>query len=233
MTSNDSKNENVDSLINRDDGRKYWEDTDATVHGMLGGHPHVSRVELRGSRNFLAKIGIGSKPGQRVAINALEGGAGIGRVTEGLLLDGIAQHVDIIEPIAKFTAQLQGKQGVRNIFNMGLEDWEPSGGVQYDLIWIQWCAAYLTDKQLVQFLERCKLALNPDGGVIVLKENTSPAGEDMFDDVDSSVTRGDDTYRRCVTAAGFRLIKTELQKGLVTGVKLLPVRMYALRPRQP
>lgn len=113
----------------------------------------------------------------------------IGRVTEGLLLGGIAQHVDIIEPIAKFTAQLQGKPGVRNIFNMGLEDWQPGDGVQYDLIWIQWCAAYLTDKQLVQFLERCKSALNPDRGVIVFKENTSPVGEDMFDDVDSSVTR--------------------------------------------
>lgn len=78
MTSNNSENENekVDALISRDDGRKYWEGVDATVNGMLGGHPHVSRVELRGSRNFLAKIGIGSKPGQRVAINALEGGAG-------------------------------------------------------------------------------------------------------------------------------------------------------------
>jgi protein N-terminal methyltransferase len=76
MTTNDSPNENVDSLINRDDGRKYWEDTDATVDGMLGGHAHISRVEIRGSRNFLAKLRIGSKPGQRVVATALEGGAG-------------------------------------------------------------------------------------------------------------------------------------------------------------
>lgn len=67
---------NVDALISRDDARKYWESVDADVNGMLGGFPHISRVDLRGSRNFLAKLGIGSKPGQRVATSALEGGAG-------------------------------------------------------------------------------------------------------------------------------------------------------------
>ncbi|KAK3297439.1 alpha-N-methyltransferase NTM1 [Chaetomium fimeti] len=234
MATNDTAPENVDSLINRDDGRKYWESVDATVDAMLGGLPHVSRVEIRGSRNFLAKLGIGSKPGQRVVASALEGGAGIGRVTEGLLLDGIAQNVDVIEPIAKFTAELQGRPGVRSIFTMGLEDWRPSHGVQYDLIWVQWCAGHLTDEQLVQFLERCKSTLNPDGGVIVFKENNSTAGEDMFDHVDSCVTRHDNSFRRCFGAAGLRIIQTELQKGLQnTGVALLPVRMYALRPTQP
>jgi protein N-terminal methyltransferase len=66
----------VDSLISKDDGRRYWEGIDATVNGMLGGIPSVSRVDLQGSRNFLAKLGIGVKPGQRVVANALEGGAG-------------------------------------------------------------------------------------------------------------------------------------------------------------
>ncbi len=67
---------NVDSRINKEDGLKYWQGIDATVDGMLGGLPHVTRVDLRGSRNFLAKLGIGSKEGQRVAAMALEGGAG-------------------------------------------------------------------------------------------------------------------------------------------------------------
>ncbi len=113
----------------------------------------------------------------------------IGRVTEGLLLDGIATQVDVIEPIAKFTAGLQDKSGVRTIFNMGLEDWQPSEGVQYDLIWVQWCVGHLTDEQLVQFLKRCKSTLNPEVGVIVVKENNSTGGEDVFDPLDSAVTR--------------------------------------------
>lgn len=49
---------------------------DADVNGMLGGFPYVSRVDLQGSRNFLAKFGIGTKDGQRTVAAALEGGAG-------------------------------------------------------------------------------------------------------------------------------------------------------------
>ena len=66
----------VDSHISRDVGLKYWAGVDPTVDGMLGGLPHIARVDIRGSRNYLAKLGIGSKPGQRVATSALEGGAG-------------------------------------------------------------------------------------------------------------------------------------------------------------
>ena len=49
----------------------------------------------------------------------------IGRVTEGLLAN-ISKHVDVIEPTAKFTAVLEGKPGVRNIYTMGMEDWYPA-----------------------------------------------------------------------------------------------------------
>ncbi|KAK4122229.1 hypothetical protein N657DRAFT_621458 [Parathielavia appendiculata] len=233
VNANDVRQGPVDSLISKAHGRNYWEGVDATVNGMLGGIPHVTRVDLRGSRNFLAKLGIGSKPGQRVVGNALEGGAGIGRVTEGLLLDGIAEEVDIIEPIAKFTASLEGKPGVRSILNMGLEDWQPEDGVRYDLIWIQWCVGHLTDAQLVSFLERCRTALNPDGGWIVVKENNSTGSEDEFDDVDSSVTRADHSLRRIFEEAGLRLMQAQIQRGFhASGVSLLPVRMYALKPAQ-
>lgn len=65
-----------DALINKDDGIKYWEGVDPDVNGMLGGFPQVSKVDLQGSRNFLAKLGIGTKSGQRLVTSALEGGAG-------------------------------------------------------------------------------------------------------------------------------------------------------------
>lgn len=112
-------------------------------------------------------------------------------MTTGLLLDGIAQQVDVIEPIQKFTDELKGKTGVGKVWNMGLEQWEmQDGGERYDLIWIQWCVGHLTDHQLVSFLERCKAALDVEkGGFIVVKENNSTSGKDDFDEVDSSVTR--------------------------------------------
>ena len=112
----------------------------------------------------------------------------IGRITEGLLLD-VAERVDIVEPIAKFTEALRGKEGVGEIFNVGLENWSPEDRQErYDLIWNQWCLGHLTDSQLVAYLRKCRMVLN-DGGVVVVKENMSTGEVDVFDQVDSSVTR--------------------------------------------
>ncbi|KAL2686998.1 hypothetical protein Neosp_004547 [[Neocosmospora] mangrovei] len=181
-----------DSLIQTDKGKQYWEGIDASVDGMLGGvltvMPPVSRIDLQGSRTFLARLGIGIKSGRSKVPRALEGGAGIGRITKGLLLH-VADRVDVIEPVAKFTAELEGKPGVGDIFNVGLEGWQPTQGVLYDLIWTQWCVGHLDDKSLVEYLERCKAVLNPDGGIIVVKENLSTWGADKFDETDGSVTR--------------------------------------------
>lgn len=66
----------IDSQIDQQAGKQYWEGISADVDGMLGGFPFVSRVDLQGSRNFLAKFGIGTKQGQRTLAGVLEGGAG-------------------------------------------------------------------------------------------------------------------------------------------------------------
>lgn len=65
-----------DSLISADDGRKYWSGIDPDVNGMLGGYPAVSRIDLRGSRSFLAKLGLGRTKGVKAVNRAMEGGAG-------------------------------------------------------------------------------------------------------------------------------------------------------------
>lgn len=126
----------------------------------------------------------------------------IGRVTEGLLLR-IAENVDIVEPVSKFTDRLKATTGVRTIFNVGLEDWQPPEGIEYDLIWTQWCLGHLTDSQLVDYLQLCKTVLKPDTGVIVIKENLSTGSVDMFDNEDSSVTRSVHT----LTSAAIRRLK--------------------------
>lgn len=105
----------------------------------------------------------------------------------------------MVEPIAKFTAALEGLPGVGRIYNIGLEEWRPDdsdsdAAAGYDLIWNQWCLGHLTDDQLQAYLQRCGTALSraEDGtvkGVIVVKENMSTAGEDRFDPLDSSITR--------------------------------------------
>jgi protein N-terminal methyltransferase len=112
----------------------------------------------------------------------------IGRITKGLLLE-LAELVDIVEPVAKFTDELKGTRGIRHVLNIGLQDWIPPKATKYDLIWNQWCLGHLTDQQLVQYLQRCRASLEPSDGWIVIKENLSSGNADLFDEVDSSVTR--------------------------------------------
>lgn len=208
----------ADASISKEHGLAYWESVAADENGMLGGIPTVagfantSKIDLQGSRNFLAKFGIGSKSkstkpgsgsgsGLKQCRRILEGGAGVGRITEGLLTDLLLVNeegtgemegkVDVVEPIAKFTAKLESKiKGVGKVYVMGLEEWvpEPEPEYKYDLVWTQWCVGHLTDEQLVQYLQRCKSALAEDG-LIVIKENTTVMGNDEFDAEDSSVTR--------------------------------------------
>jgi protein N-terminal methyltransferase len=66
----------ADAQINHQDARNYWESIDADVNGMLGGFPYISKVDLQGSKNFLAKLGIGGK-GKRKVERAVDCGAGL------------------------------------------------------------------------------------------------------------------------------------------------------------
>ncbi|KAF7185168.1 Alpha N-terminal protein methyltransferase 1 [Pseudocercospora fuligena] len=219
-----------DSKINHAAAIAYWSSTPATVDGVLGGFPQVSRVDLQGSANFLAKLRRQSKvfpPSTGKLKRVADCGAGIGRVTTGFLRN-VAETVDIIEPVKAFTDQIKNDPCVGKIYNVGLEQWQPE--TKYDVVWNQWCVGQLTDAQLVAYLKSLPQYLNP-GGWIVVKENLSNhhLGEDVFDDVDSSVTRTDVKFRQLFNEAGLHLVSTELQKGFPKA--LYPVRAYALQPR--
>lgn len=279
-----------DSNINHASSLEYWNNIPPTVNGMLGGFPQVSRIDLRGSASFLAKIrrllpielehqhqqdesnkeaGAQSRKSKKLK-RGVDCGAGIGRVTDGFLRN-VCETVDVVEPVAKF-AEVIGKgplvrrrkkeitpttttdadesanndttkvpekeeeeeerkeEGVvENIYITGLETWTPTE--KYDLIWNQWCVGHLTNAQLTTYLQRAANVLTPNG-ILVLKENisTDSEGRDIYDEVDSSVTRTDETFRRIFKAAGLNLIKAEEQLGFPRDLGLLPVRSYALRP---
>lgn len=225
-----------DALIDHAASLQYWNSISPDVNGMLGGFPQISRIDLRGSANFLAKV--------RRLVPALSAtgpldlgvdcGAGIGRVTDGFLSQ-VCERVDVVEPVENFArvirdGPLRTESGVvGDVYTTGLENWSPAK--QYNLIWNQWCVGHLTDAQLVDYLARCKAGLS-SSGVIVVKENisTSPEEEDIYDEVDSSVTRTDNKFRSLFQDAGLSLVKTEEQAGFPKSLKLFPVRFYALRP---
>ncbi|MCJ1468281.1 Alpha N-terminal protein methyltransferase 1 [Pseudocyphellaria aurata] len=223
-----------DDQISRSDALKYWNSISPTVNGMLGGYPQISRVDLLGSANFLAKLRRQCAPHNthKTLERGVDCGAGIGRVTVGFL-SKVCEVVDVVEPVEKFAVEIKSSKMIGNgllgeTFVTGLEDWKPQK--QYDLIWSQWCLGHLTDKQLVAFFERCSKSLTSEGWIVV-KENISTGKDDTdaFDEVDSSVTRTDKKYGRIFEEAGLLLIKTELQLGFPK--ELYPVRFYALRPR--
>jgi len=103
----------------------------------------------------------------------------IGRITAGLLLD-VAEEVDVIEPITKFTNELEKCAGVRTIFNVGLEEWKPLDEVAYDLIWTQWYVFRLlrtaSRECLTPWSQRNELILTPENVQVRRLSDRRPAG---------------------------------------------------------
>jgi protein N-terminal methyltransferase len=221
-----------DSHIDHKAAIEYWSSTEPTVNGILGGFPQVSRVDIQGSSNFLAKLRRRSKhfPPKKKLRRVVDCGAGIGRITTGLLAK-VAETVDVVEPVKSFTDQINA-DNLGEVYQVGLEEWDPArdGIGPYDLIWNQWCVGQLSDAELVKYLKRLPPVLS-EGGWIVVKENLSNhhLGEDVYDKTDSSVTRTDDKFRQLFEEAKLKIVATELQKGMPKD--LYPVRVYALQPR--
>lgn len=155
-------------------------------------------------------------------------------MTEGFLSQ-VCETVDAVEPVEKFTQTLHEStlktSGVVDvIYTVGIENWHPEK--KYDLVWTQFCVGHLKDWQLIEYVKRCRDALT-ETGILVFKENlsTDPNGDDMYDGLDSSVTRTDAKFRDIFRDAGMNVIASELQTGFPKTFKLLPVRSYALRPK--
>lgn len=209
-----------DAQISTKDALAYWNSVKPTVDGMLGGLPQVHRIDLQGSTNFIAKLKRHQPNSSATFARAVDCGAGIGRITKGLLAN-VADVVDIVEPVEKFTAEIssgsdfadfRAKGKIGDIYNMGLEAFTPTRN--YDLIWNQWCLGQLTDTQLEAYLAKCKTSLSTRGWIVV-KENVSTDinGADIFDETDSSVTRSDANFRQIFDRAGLVLVMTEIQRG--------------------
>ncbi|KAL4787958.1 alpha-N-methyltransferase NTM1 [Aspergillus varians] len=237
-----------DANINHATSIEYWTGLAAnskTMLGVMGDHPWYTRIDLRGSRTFLWKArrlipGCTKRDKLKLAVDC---GAGVGRVTEGLLRD-VAEQVDAVEPVGKFAEVLRGKKldeekegggeggeggVIGDIYVVGIESWVPEK--KYDLIWTQFCSNYATDAQLAEYFRRCGGALS-ETGILVVKENLSTDlnEEDMYDSEDSSVTRTDVKFRALFKEAGLNVIASELQLGIPKHFNLLPVRFYACRP---
>jgi len=209
------------------DAVKYWDEVEPTVNGMLGGLGFLSEIDIKSSEEFLKTLSELPEPCGRTY--ALDCGAGIGRITKDLL----SQHfekVDLVDQCPNFIEQAKhdfaGNKKIGEFFCRGLQAFNPPSA-RYDVIWMQWVLAHLTDEDLLQLLERCKKALLP-GGVLVIKENCARDENVQFDSVDSSVTRPFALFTDLFTRADFQVVKFIKQPNFPAN--LFPVWTWAISP---
>ncbi|KAG0680582.1 hypothetical protein C6P40_002017 [Pichia californica] len=231
----DSLESKTDKLINYNDAISYWTEVPATVDGVLGGYGEstsVPRADVVGSSTFMRKLNTRWSAEPNKVKYGIDFGAGIGRVTRDFLYK-ICDKIDLLEPVIPFVEQMkielqplmnEGKIG--EIFDIPMQDWNSVQG-RYALIWCQWCCGHLPDDAFIEWLDQCKKGLQNDG-ILIVKENNTNDDDDLFDPEDSSKTRSDKNFRRLFKQAGWKLIATDLQKGVPR--ELFPIRMYALKP---
>lgn len=155
-TNSDKLSTNERCSISYEKSLEYWADIPPTVDGVLGGFGFISKVDIDGSEKFLESL-LTSKNAPSAGV-ALDCGAGIGRITKDLLTHHF-EEVDIVEPDEKFITSIKQFVGelstkIRNLYKVGLQEFIPVR--KYDVIWNQWVLGYLTDVDLVSYLNRCK-----------------------------------------------------------------------------
>jgi len=202
---------------------EYWEKTDASYSGVLGGYPELNSPDVKASKIFLSFF-LDNKLIQNG--KAIDCGAGIGRVSKELLVY-FFQEVDLVDQNPKYVEEakniLKDCANMKDFYVDGLQTFTPQK--KYDCIWIQWVSNHLTDEDYVSFLKRCSESLT-ETGIIVVKENVCRVGF-VVDKEDYSVTRADDLYRTLFQKANLKLIKQQWQPDFPED--LFKVNQYALR----
>ncbi|KAM7053752.1 N-terminal Xaa-Pro-Lys N-methyltransferase 2 [Molossus nigricans] len=206
----------------------FYQEVPATEEGMMGNFIELSKPDIQASRDFLRKF-VGG-PGRAGTDCALDCGSGIGRVSKHVLLP-VFNSVELVDMMDSFLLEAQhylqakGHQ-VKSYHCCSLQKFTPPLG-RYDVIWIQWVSGYLTDKDLLAFLRRCREGLR-EHGVIILKDNVAREGCTL-DLSDSSVTRDLRILHSLVRKSGLAVLGQEPQGGFPA--QCVPVWMLALHRR--
>ncbi|CAH6789386.1 N-terminal Xaa-Pro-Lys N-methyltransferase 2 [Phodopus roborovskii] len=203
----------------------FYQEVPATEEGMMGNFIELSNPDIQASRKFLRKF-VGG-PGRAGTACALDCGSGIGRVSKHVLLP-VFSSVELVDMMESFLLEAQSylqvkEDKVESYHCYNLQEFTPPFG-RYDVIWIQWVSGYLTDKDLLAFLSRCRDGLK-ENGVIILKDNVAREGC-IFDLSDSSVTRDMDILQSLIRKSGLVVLGQEKQDGFPE--QCVPVWMFAL-----
>ncbi|MED6294353.1 Alpha N-terminal protein methyltransferase 1B [Characodon lateralis] len=206
--------------------QKFYEDVPASEEGMMGDFVEISNVDLESSRHFLKRF-VG--PGKAGTYFALDCGSGIGRVSKGVLLP-VFEKVEMVDMMEHFLLHAHEEylgndaDRIETYYCFNLQEFMPPKS-KYDVIWMQWVACHLTDKDLLNFLVRCKKSLRPNG-VIIIKDNMARQGCKL-DPIDSSISRHLDIMKVIISKAGLEILAVEKQEGFPEII--MPVWMIAMK----
>ncbi len=221
-------------------GASYWHKTSADEHGMLGGLLELKLPDETASLKLLQTLQNSTQEEQQQQQRqplgkkrACDVGGGIGRVSKNVLLK-LFERVDLVEQNPGFLEQASKDLPEVGRICCGLQDFVPPEG-EYDLIWTQWVTGHLRDEHFVLFIERMLKGLNPNGGLLIIKDNTSSGDEFVMDCDDHSLTRSlahyKSIFREANRACGARVLSTTRQEDFPEGV--FPVYTWVIAPPLP
>ncbi|VDN52172.1 unnamed protein product [Dracunculus medinensis] len=211
----------------------YWSNITSDIDGMMGGFSNLHHVDILFSKRFIQSLRKIKKFEFKKFLyhheRAIDCGCGVGRITKNLLLPifNTVDMVDITEEFIEKSAKYIGRENKRvgKKYISGLQDFVFLNNY-YDIIWIQWVTGYLTDQDLVKFMQQCKNGIKK-GGCIVIKDNVSTNDKVFYDDEDASWTRPKDQIVDLCKQSGLKMIHDKKQQNFPDD--MLPVYMIAFR----
>uniref|UniRef100_H3AHV2 N-terminal Xaa-Pro-Lys N-methyltransferase 2 n=1 Tax=Latimeria chalumnae TaxID=7897 RepID=H3AHV2_LATCH len=207
--------------------KNFYRDVPATEEGMMGDFLELSEPDLEFSREFLQRF-IGG-PGKAGTEHALDCGSGIGRVSKGVLLPvfDTVELVDMMEPfLEEAQTYLEEKGDKIEAFYCYMVNTFVPQDYRRQVVWQNWVmVGHLTDKNLLEFLLRCKYGLK-ENGVIIIKDNVARKGC-VLDPLDSSMIRDIDILRNIIWKSDLEIICEEKQPNFPE--QCIPVWMLAVK----
>lgn len=178
----------------------FWNKFPGTLAAATGdssGAKEYSAKDLKTNRPFLKKLLRKNDKGEVIRFQrVLDAGAGMGRVTDELLRHH-SNQVDLLEPwkagLNQAKRMLETKTKKKSCrftyLNRALQDFEPVPGRCYDLVWVQGVFLYLSDMEMVTFLQKVGKCLSPTGRIVVKEYVTDNSMKSFLEDADDNVVR--------------------------------------------